>query len=244
MRDRHLREADRPIGEDAATLRRADVAVLEVLESLLDRHARDRQETAAELAKSDDDVAAWPLGRELPAFRRTPWLRSERAQIVVPAKLGHALDFERHALAGEWIGAIGDVQMEMRSGRIAAEAERADDVAFSYTFADTHAHAARAQVLVERIAFGRDLQRNVIAGTLAERVCLVGLDRGAFGHAVANAGDGRVRTCEDLRAITIASAGRSRSPCVSAPFASIPTQSTAKRPGSLALPSMAYVTRR
>lgn len=119
------------------------------------RRCSRRWHLAGCVAEAHDGVRRRNLavaGRAASSAVGVPGSLAEGRSVRVRSEELEAFEHERHTLGRERQRAVGDVEVKVRSGRVAGEAERGECVATAHPLAGSDPHASRRQVLVEREA--------------------------------------------------------------------------------------------
>lgn len=75
-----------------------------------------------------------------------------------------------HALGTQWRIAIGDVEVQMRSGGVPGESQCSDDRSAVHALPNTYPHTAWLQVFAESVASTADIQSDIVADGVTQRM--------------------------------------------------------------------------
>ena len=99
-----------------------------------------------------------------------PWRFAELSHVVDPPKQGETVEDEGDALGTKQRIGVGQMKMEMRPGRVAGEAKRADDLPLPDPLTRSYPHIAGSQMFVEGDLTVPEAERDIIACSLAKRM--------------------------------------------------------------------------
>ena len=100
-------------------------------------------------------------------------MRADVRSILESSQQLELLERERQTVADERFRCIRDMKVQMRSSAVAGETEPADRLTATDSLACAHGDAAGEQMLVEDKAAIGELEGDVVARRLVQRVCCV-----------------------------------------------------------------------
>src|SRR3546814_8235676 len=118
-------------------------------------------------------------------IRRPP--RYTRTDTLFPyTTLFRSVDDEGNAFGAQRGRPVGNVEVQVRAGGVAGEAECGDHLAAPHALARRDADAAGLEVFVERMAAVAEVEGEVVAAGIGERIARTPREGFTLGHVVAH----------------------------------------------------------